>query len=196
MNARVISSLLMSVLLLGGVVGGVGCASTPRSSRLQVEDFQEIAGAMSASLSREFAQRGPSDEPWVVSIQRVTNLSGDVLTVGEQWYPMGKLVSSRSMQELWDAHRVMVVIPAERQRLLLTRSPGEFDERFGGVQGGERTRPTHVLNATLRSVTRGGFEARTDLYVAEFEMTELASGTPVWNDRFELKRQALGAVWD
>lgn len=193
MSAAVKSSFVVVVLV---VVSGVGCGSTPRSSRLQVEDFQAMAAAMSASLSREFAERGPGDEPWVVSIQRVLNLSGDVLTVGEQWYPMGKLVSSRSMQELWDAHRVKVVIPAERQRLLLARSPGEFDERFGGVRGGQRQRPTHVVTATLRSVTRAGFDARTDLYVAEFEMTELASGMPVWNDRFELKRQAVGAVWD
>ncbi|MEM6392980.1 MAG: hypothetical protein AAF797_09430 [Planctomycetota bacterium] len=191
MTCHSISSLrtVAFALTLGWL--GAGCVSQPQSSRLQVEDFQDMAGAMSTSLSRAFAERGPSDEPWIVSIQRVTNLSGDVLTEGEQWYPMGKLVSSRSMQRLWDEHRVKVVIPAERAELLRVQSPGVLDGHLGEGQS-----PTHVVSATLRSVTRGGFDARTDLYSAEFEMTERASGTPVWNDRFELKRQALGVIWD
>lgn len=182
---------LVAGLVLVAWLGSASCASTPRTSRLQVEDIQEMSAEMAASLNARFNERDSASEPWVVSIEKVQNLSDDILTVGEQWYPMVKLTRAQPTQELWDRRRIMLVIPPERWEQLRRQSPEEFDVRFGAER-----RPTHVVTATLRSALRAGGKARTDLYYAEFSMIDLATGRPVWNDRFELKRQALGAVWD
>lgn len=156
-----------------------------------VEDIEVMGEQMGASLTRRFSQRGPNDEPWTVSIDKVTNLTDDLLTQGEQWGIMARLRGTQPIVTLWDEKKVRFVITPERRDLVKTQQPLDFDERFG-----QERAVTHVLTATFRSVQRGDFTTRTDLYACEFELIDVRAGQPVWNDRYEFKRQALGAVWD
>lgn len=179
--------LVLSAALL------VACQEPPRTTRLTVDDFQEMAGAMAESLMRSdaLAQRGPESEPWIVSMERVRNLSSDVMTQSEQWMIMARLRASTPLAQLWDHKNVRFVLPPERAQQLRDSDALAFEEITP-----TRTSPTHTLTATIRSVTRATAQARTDLYYCEFEMLDLTTGEPVWNDRFEVRREALGHVWN
>lgn len=169
-----------------------GCAA-PQSTTLRAADFDNMADAMAQSLLRSpaLAERTPDSEPWTISIQKVTNLSGDVIPVREQWAVMAMLRGSVPIRELRDLKNVSFTLPAERVEML--RADDNRPELAGF---GDERAVTHVMTATIRSVTRTAADARTDLYYAEFDLMDLARGVPVWNDKFELKRQALGSLRD
>ena len=174
--------------------GVAGCASPPRSSRLSVEDLREVSRAMAESLAQSdaIAERSPASEPWFVSIDKVRNLSSDVIPVAEQWAVMAMLRSSLPMQELWRGKRVAFVIPPEKVRSLEAELPGE--PVTDALREGRRA--THTLAATFRSITRGNRERQSDFYYLEFDLFRLGDPQPVWSDRFELKRQAVGQLYD
>jgi len=171
-----------------------GCASQPQTSRIAIDDYQVMAQEMAQSLrqSRAFAQRTQMSQPWVVSFTKVTNLSSEVMTQGEQWGVIAKVRSAQPMSELWDEGRVMFVIPAQRAIDSRDEMDAEMvDQRFGSERA-----VTHTITATFRSVTRADSTTRSDLYACTFEMIDLATGESVWVDEFEFKRQAQGHVWD
>lgn len=172
----------------------VSCAEPPRTARLGVEDLREVSAAMARSLSHSEALSGrtPESEPWFVSIDRVRNLSNDVMPLEEQWAVMSMLRSSLPMRSLWRDERVAFVIPPEKVRSLEGELPGE--PVVGELRAGRRA--THTLAATFRSITRGDRRGESDLYYLEFELVRLGDPTPVWTDRFELKRRAVGELWD
>lgn len=186
--------------LLGVVTSAAllaGCATT-HSTRLTVDDFEQMTEAMATSLKRSDAlrERTPSSSPWWIAVQEVTNLTSDVLSESEKWFVVQRIRSSLPMQAVQEQRNVHFVIPrAQMQRM--RRDPtigaqvGDFDQRFG------EDRPvTHVMTAVLRSATRAQARQRTDLYYAEFEILDLDTGEPVWTDRFEFKRAATGHIWD
>lgn len=163
------------------------------TTRFSVEDFQEIGAKMAASLRgcEAIRARTPQDEPWTVSVGKVTNLSSDILTPGEQWYAVKKVQSSQPIRQLWDSHHVELVLNAEEAALQTGRQPGEFDAEYA-----KERKVTHVITATYRSATRNQADARSDLYVCTFEMRESATGKTVWSDEFLIKRQAFGSLRD
>ncbi len=169
-----------------------GCGG-PQSTTLRAEDFDAMAEAMAQSLLRSeaLAERGPESEPWTVSIQKVTNLSGDVIPVREQWAVMAMLRGSVPIRQLRERMNVAFTIPAERVEAMRADEDAPELATFG-----EERVVTHVMTATIRSVTRTDTGARTDLYYAEFDLLDLATNRPVWNDRFEFKRQAMGSLRD
>lgn len=185
-----------AVLIGAGILctGLTGCAAPARSSRLQVQDFQDMAAAMALSLTQSpaLAARSADSPAWVVSIDKVRNLSSDVMTEAEQWAVMADLRSSASMGTLRQQKNIRFVLPPERvQKMRLDPDAYEFDRSFSSER-----QPTHVMTATFRSVTRADADRRTDLYYCEFQILEFATGQPVWADRFEFKRQARGKLWD
>lgn len=178
-------------LVLGACLAG--CAEPARTTRLTVADFQEMAGLMAESLMRSeaLAARGPESEPWVVSMERMQNLSSDVMTESEQWLIMARLRNATPLAQLWHDKNVRFVLPPERARELRESEALAAEPMAPG-----RRAPTHTLSATIRSVTRATARARSDLYYCEFEVLELETGEPVWSDRFEIQREALGHVWN
>lgn len=183
------------MLLLAGLL--LACASPSRSTRMTVDDFQAMAGAMAESLlhSDALAARGPGSPPWVVSMEKVRNLTSDVMTDSEQWMIMARLRATTPLRALWDEKNVRFVLPPEAATRLNDELVESGTLAEGDPQPARRT-PTHMLTATFRSVTRATAEARTDLYYCEFQLLDLNTGEPIWSDRFEFKRQALGHVWD
>jgi hypothetical protein len=182
--------LLACVTILSGLAA---CASAPggaSSTRLTADDLQEITAQMAAKLrdSEFLASRSPESEPITVAIQRVTNLSSDLIPQSEQWWLMERVRSSLPIVELGKQRSLAFLIPAERVQELrqLGFEPGLMSQR----------NPTHVMDAVFRSVTRSGGAARTDLYMCEYRITRIDTGQLVWADSFELKRAAFGRSWD
>lgn len=183
------SSAVTVVVLLA-----CGCASSqPRSSVMTAEDYQDIAVEVGAKLSDSlasdplFADRTSESPPMVIAVQKVLNLSSDILSAGARWYLMERMVSSSGIRRLRKEKNLVFVIPAERLRE--AKRVGVVDDEAGADR-----RPTHVLRATLRSVSRVGKEARTDIYFCEFEMTNLQDGELLWSGEHEFKRVASGLL--
>jgi hypothetical protein len=169
-----------------------GCA-TPGSTRMTAGDFEDMAGAMAQSLlsSEAIAARVPESEPWVISIQRVRNLSSDVITESEQWAVMARIKDAAPIETLHERKNIRFVLPAAQVARL------RASERFAAPASAPARRdPTHVMTATFRSTTRASGRERTEAYFCEFELTDLRDGTPMWVDRFEYKRTATGHILD
>jgi len=162
---------------------------------MTTEDYEhiaiEIAGKLKAKLvsSEEFAQRTPDSPPMVVSINKVLNLTSDIMSEGTKWYLMAKVKNSLPFAMLAREKNIQFVISADHLRL--ARRRGTVEEGFAIERD-----PTHVMTATFTSVTRAVGEDRTDLYYCEYSITELRTGALVWVDKVEFKRTAHGRAWD
>lgn len=173
----------------------LGC-KTQQTSRIAVDDYVEMSAAMAQSLrqSDAFAERSADSEPWVVSFDKVLNLSSEIMTQGEQWGVVAMVRGAQPINSLWSDKRVAFVIPAQYaidQRGTLNAE--RADKGFGTERG-----VTHTITATFRSVMRVGEDGkgRTDVYGCEFQMLDLNSNESVWIDTFEFKRTARGSVRD
>ena len=169
-----------------------GCAARKGSTRLTTGDVRDMSVELAASLamSELLSERGPESARMVVAIDRVENLSSDVVPVSEQWYLMERIRASTPLQALASQRNIGFVIPAEHLRQLRERAGAE------AALAMERRAPTHAMRGTLRSITRAIALARTDLYSFECRIIDLASGDVVWSDSFELKRAAAGLSYD
>ncbi len=174
----------------------MGCDPKPvgESTRLTLGDIETMTQEMAQSLlaSDTFADRGPNSEPWIVSIDKVLNLSDDVMTENEQWSIMAQVRGAAPIRAMGDEKAVRFVIPPERAVALQNSANAtDFQRGFGSER-----RVTHTMTATFRSVTRAQAKQRSDLYYCEFDLLDIGTGEPVWSDRFEFKRRARGHVWD
>lgn len=184
---------LLAALALLAAATCTGCASAPggrSSTRLTADDLQEITAQMASKLraSEFLGTRTPDSPPISVAIQRVSNLSSDVIPVSEQWWLMERVRNALPIVELGKDRNFAFLMPAERLEEL--RNLG-----FEAGVGSERT-PTHVMDAVFRSVTRSADAARTDLYMCEYRITDINTGELAWADSFEFKRAAFGRSWD
>lgn len=181
------------VLLLMGLLM-VGCRSTPGTSRIAIDDYQAMAAEMSESLRHSDAinERSPASEPWVISFDKVRNLSTEIMPQGEQWGIVAMIRSAQPIRELWDQKRIVFVIPA--QYAIDQRDTIDAERADKGF-GTERA-VTHTITATFRSVMRAQVDRRVDVYSCQFEMIDLRTGTTVWIDEFNFQREAKGDVRD
>ena len=167
------------------------CAAPSKSTRLTVEDFEDVAVEMAASLRQSafLAGRGPASPPLVIAVSKVENLSSDILSDGEKWYLMDRVIDSHAIDALREADNIRFVIPAEKLRLLnKTLEPQE--------QAGAARNPTHTMTARLLSLTRTASQDRTELYDCQFTLTDLATGEIVWTDNIAIKRIARGKAYN
>lgn len=182
--------LLWAWLLACTWLGGCATGSV-RSTRLAAEDFADVAAAVAAQLaaSEALRDRSPDDEPWIIAIDRVENLSSDVIAVSEQWWLMARLRASLPIQTLSRQRAIRFVIPAEHLARLRERDP-ELAEAASDRAA------THRMGAVFRSVTRFGQGGRTDLYRVDFDLVDLSDGALEWSGSYEFKRLAFGRGWD
>ena len=174
----------------------MSCTPKPvgETTRITINDIDAMTAAMAQSLlsSDAFKLRDADSKPWVVSIDKVLNLSDDVMTQNEQWSIMSQVRGAAPITALGDEKAVRFVIPPEHAvQMQESAETAEFETGFGADR-----RVTHTMTATFRSVTRAQAKRRSDLYYCEFELVDLSTGEPMWSDRFEFKRQAGGHVWD
>ncbi len=198
-NRRLWMRLGAIVLMVGvvTVLGGLtGCAG-PESTRLRASDFDETLAQMVDSLagSEFLANRSPDSPPAWVVIDKVENLTNDVIPPAEQWMLIARLQSALPLQRFREQYRVMFQITPERHALL----------RQAGFTGALDTPPavTHTLAAVFMSAPRAGRDAkagnvtsRSDYYYLEYRLVDVATRETKWLDTFEIKRQASGLAID
>lgn len=178
--------LISAAVLLANLAG---CASTPQSSRLAVDDIEFTAKELAAKLADSgFLRDRTGESPrMVVAIHKVENLTADVIPEADQWYMMVRVRDSASMESLRRLRNIVFVVPAERT------GAGAIDREFGAAGG---RRPTHEMSATYHAAVRSAGRDRTDAYLCEMRITNLDTRELVWTDSVEFKKVAAGRSYD
>jgi len=180
----------------GAVLWLAGCRQA-ESTRLRFDDLDAMVAAMASSLAGSdfLRDRTPQSPPIVVVINKVENLTYDVIPPAEEWMLMARVRASLPIQTVGQQKNVVFQITPERVAAL----------RETGFEVDSQPAPpaTHLMAATFRSAeritgTKEGEPAnrREDYYYLEYRIVELASGQMVWSDAFEFKRQAKGRLID
>jgi hypothetical protein len=180
------------------VLALLGCRSPGRTTVLTHDDLDVATREMAASLAASsfLADRAPDSPPIVVTINKVENLTSDIIPPAEQWMTMARLQGSLPIRQLSRDRNIRFQIPPERRRLVEGaggRVPPEQQQQYV---------PTHVMTALFRSSTRTGrdgkghVDVRQDYYLLQYQITELQSRQIVWEDAFEFKREASGLLID
>lgn len=185
-------ALVIATLLLAA-------CSTPKSSRIQIGDFEAATAEMVNSLSASdfLAQRGPDSPAVVIVINKVENLTYDVITPAEQWMLMAKLEAAQPVQSLRARKNVRFMLPPEEYAML----------KKEGIAVTPPVNPppaTHVMSAVFRSSPRLVRDAdannlvkrRQDYYLLQYTLTNIQTRQVEWSDKFEFKREAVGLAID
>ena len=186
-------SLALSVL-----VAASGCtASGARSTRLTDRDLDEVVQAMRSSLAASdfFGQRDEHVAPAVIVLDRVENLTGDLLTRPERWMLVARVQGALPIRELAAKKNIAFQITPERHAML--RKAGFAGELDAAPEA------THLMTATFRSARRAGRDTQTgltdrraDYYYFEYRITEVRPRRLAWTYSFEIKREAVGLAID
>ena len=177
----------------------IGCRSSGKSSTLTHDDLNEVTERMAASLAASdfLADRSADSHPIVVTINKVENLTSDVLPPAEQWMQAARLRGSLPLQRLQREKNIRFQVPPERLKLV---EGAGYDAT---PEDRQRYVATHLMKAVYQSSTRvsregegGHVESRGDTYTMRYQITEIESRRVVWEDSFEFKREAKGVAID
>lgn len=184
---------------LAVVIAIIAGCSTPKSSRIQIGDFEAATAEMVNSLSASafLAERNADSPPVIIVINKVENLTYDVITPAEQWMLMAKLEGAQPVQSLRARKNVRFILPPEEYAML----------KKEGVAVNPPVNPppaTHVMSAVFRSSPRLVRDAeannlvkrRQDYYLLQYTLTNIQSRQVEWSDKFEFKREAVGLAID
>lgn len=125
----------------------------------------------------------------ILALNKVENLSNDLIPSGEQWYMMVRLRDTLPIASLRTQRNMAFVIPAEHLRS--GNDDGTFPEGFAGSRA-----PTHEMSATFRSSRRAAGLDRTEGYDCEFRITDLTTRELVFADTVAFKRVSRGKSYD
>ncbi|MBX3382916.1 MAG: hypothetical protein KF864_05345 [Phycisphaeraceae bacterium] len=191
-RTRLMLAAMALLAVAPAALTATGCAPPPkRSTRLTADDLAFTAGELAARLgaSGVLRDRGADEPPMVIAINRVENLTTDIIPAGEQWYVMARVRDAQPIRDLRERHNVSFVIPQEQLRR--AREVGTLPENFADARN-----PTHEMSATFRSARRVAGLDRTDGYLCDLRLTSLATGEVVFTDTVEFKRAAFGRAYD
>ncbi|MHB1156833.1 MAG: hypothetical protein ACYC26_08340 [Phycisphaerales bacterium] len=181
MHSDIIGSFLLMMVLLT-----LASCGAPRveNVRLDSADLTAMTDRMAESLliNPAIASRTANDEPWVITLDRVTNDTSDIIPEGEKWAYMARLRALLSRSPALNAHALRFVLPSAHAQSL--------DEP------GRRLTPTHALAATFYTADNYSRQARSAMYLCAFELLDLRSDKIIWEDRYELKRSVTRSEWD
>ena len=193
------SLFVFSVAAVLGLVQLSGCQAGGQTTELRHDDLNVATAEMAASLAASdfLAGRGPDSPPIVVTINKVENLTSDIIPPGEQWMLMARLQGSQPIRQLSRDKNIRFQIPPERRKLL-----AGADVRLTPEQAQEYE-PTHVMKAIYRSSTRtvrgerkGHIDRRQDYYTLAYQISDIRGRKIEWEDSFEFKREAAGLIID
>ncbi|MFA7236453.1 MAG: hypothetical protein WC058_06285 [Phycisphaeraceae bacterium] len=172
----------MAMLMLL-VLAGCG-APRIENVRLDSADLVAMTDRMAESLlgNPAIASRQADDEPWVITLDRVTNDTSDIIPEGEKRAYMARLRALLAQSPALNAHALKFVLPLAHAQSL--------DEP------NRRLTPTHALAATFHTADNYSRQARSAMYVCAFELLDLRSDQIIWEDRYELKRGVTRSEWD
>lgn len=185
-------AMLLGLISLAAMLALGGCATAQaKTTTLSASDLEATSTEIAAKLrASDFLKgRGPDSPRMVVAINKVENLTSDLIPSSEQWWLMQRVRDSIGLQTLSKERNVKFVIPAKFLRDAQRKGTLPEDAAL------ERS-PTHEMSATFRTATRTAQLDRTDAYLCEYRITDLSDGTLDWSDSFEFKRTAFGRSYD
>ena len=185
-----LSTLLIVCLML------VACGPKKQTTRMQLDDFNAAAAAMAQSLaaSQWLRDRSSNSPPIIVTINKVQNLTDDIMTPAEQWMFIEKVRTTLPIQQLRETKNIHFQIPPEQQARLQA-------DGFN-LPPDTAPQPTHLMTAVFLSAPRvvrnreAQIDRRQDYYYMEYTVTDIATRKMVWSDTFEFKREARGLLID
>jgi hypothetical protein len=154
-----------------------GCGDPQiHSTRLGSADLVTMTDQMTASLmgSDSIASRGAASAPWVITMDRVSNQSSDIIPEREKWAFVARLRSQLNHSPALQQRNIRFVLSKHAAEQVAER----YDQRLV---------PTHALAATFYSITNLGRAARSDAYLCAFQLLDLRDDQLVWEDRYEVK---------
>ncbi len=175
------------------LLAAAGCAApAARTTFLRSVDLIDMTDRMAQSFARDpvIGRRSPGEEPWVVSVYRVTNHTNQIIPDREKWLYVGRLRAMLARTDLTRQRRIIWVIPPERWPIV-AEELGLDEEPYG-----LRMPPTHLLTAEFYALTNTSAEGRSDTYMCSFQLLELKGGTIVWENAWEVKRAVSGLTYD
>lgn len=184
------SALSLSVCI--GVFVLAGCGGPPRvkTTFLNSVDLIAMTDRMAESFARDpvMSRRTPRDSPWVISIDRVHNITNQIIPEREKWLYTARLRAQLQQSEIARQRNIVWVIPPERWPMV--------QEELGQAPPELRRKPTHELTAEFGALTNTSGKGRSDMYLCEYQLVDLADGRIVWDDKWEVKRAVSGKTYD
>jgi hypothetical protein len=178
--------------LLLAVLSGCGTPPKARTTFLRSVDLVDMTDRMAQSFASDevIGQRGPADEPWIISIDRVVNHTNQIIRESEKWLYIARLRAALAQSDLAKERNIIWIIPPERWPMV-AEELGVSEEPYG-----LRLNPTHLLTAEFHALTRTSGRGRSDAYVCSYQLLDLRTGAIVWEDTWEVKRAASGLTYD
>jgi hypothetical protein len=171
-----------------------GCGGPPRAHTtfLSSVDLVAMTDQMATSFAADdvIREREPSEEPWIISINRVANHTNQIIPDREKWLYIARLRSRLTQSEIARERSLVWVIPPDRW-VMVAEELGESHEPRE-----LRMTPTHQLTAEFFTLTNSTGAGRSDAYLCSFQLFNLDSGAIVWEDAWEVKRAVTGRTYD
>lgn len=190
-----IRPIAMILLLATCACAATGC-SAPRVNTpfLQSVDLVDMTDRMAESFSGSdvIATRSVHATPWVISVYRVVNHTNQIIPEREKWLYIGRLRAMLARSDVSKRHGLIWIVPPERWPQIAEAMNADV----GAEPPNMRMKPTHLLTAEFSSLTNTSAAGRSDAYVCEFELIDLATGRIVWTDSWEVKRAVRGLTYD
>lgn len=181
-RARIGRVLTLSLLCVAALSLS-GCGAPPRinTTALTPADIVNMTDQMAAGLAASpvIASRGPDSEPWVFTLDQVTNRTEQLMDEGERWGTMVRFRAQLAQTMLARERNIRFVLPASQWQRYAT------DEFAAAPEA--RLIPTHALRAEFRSDTTSSVAGRSDFYLCAFQLLDLRDGSLVWEDAYEVK---------
>lgn len=197
--------ILGAGLTLAACMWPAGCASgsASASSRLTARDIFEAGDEIRQSLGESpwLVNRDSASPPIRLGVSSAVNKSADRLAASDCWAFTAMVIYDESIQQLFEQRAVRLYLPEDTEKTL--RSMGLApDGRIAPGLGIDRTNPTHVLRAEIRSLARQGAaegkvsDERLDVNLIDYRITEFESSKVVWAKTVRVSREARGTVAD
>lgn len=188
------ATALRSAPLLAAALLLASCGAPPkvRTTFLGSVDLVEMTDRMAESLATApaIAERDADAAPWVLSMERVANYTNQIIPDREKWLYLARLRALLAQTSIARDHALVWVIPPERWTIVREELP-DATEPYG-----LRLPPTHQVTAEFHALTATSASGRSDTYVCAYQLIDLATGTILWEDRWETKRAVAGTTWD
>jgi len=171
-----------------------GCGGPPkaRTTFLNSVDLINMTDQMAGSLAQHpvICARTMNDTPWIISINRVSNQTNQIIPEREKWLYIARLRTVLAQSSIGKERQLIWVMPPEQWAAVQDElaDPGEPIEL--------RMKPTHQLTADFYTLTNTSGAGRSDMYHCAYVLLDLTSGEELWRASWEVKRASEGKTYD